>query len=178
MVNFCSYVKIQYLDKFKPHFKKLVYIRKKIYMGTLDSVKEAGKITWKWIKICLLLLVLFLISYVLFIWFANYSEGTRTGYVTKISKRGYVFKTFEGELNTGFFTGAATANRPADNVWYFSVNNKGVADQIQKASETGHKVTLFYHQKYKKIFLRGDTDYLVYKIEESKDNPTPTPAVQ
>ncbi|MDQ3141423.1 MAG: hypothetical protein M3Q56_04155 [Bacteroidota bacterium] len=147
-------------------------------MSTLqDGLKSAGKTTWRWIRIGLLVVLLIWVCYFLFIYFANFSEGTRTGFVTKISKRGYVFKTHEGELNTGFFTSPTATGKPADNVWYFSVSNKIVANEIQLASETGNKVTLFYKQKYRKIFFLGDTDYLVYKIDlapNSSNQNTPT----
>ena len=99
-------------------------------MSTVESLKDAGRVTWKWIKRLILLTILVFISYFLFLIFANYSEGTRTGFVTKISKRGYVFKTFEGELNYGFFSGTANTGKPADNVWYFSVTNSRVAYEV------------------------------------------------
>ena len=140
-------------------------------MSTVESLKDAGRVTWKWIKRLILLTILVFISYFLFLIFANYSEGTRTGFVTKISKRGYVFKTFEGEMNYGFFIGTANTGKPADNVWYFSVTNSRVAYDVEKASESGRKVTLFYHQKYKALFFRGDTEYLVYQVENAEVAP-------
>ena len=73
----------------------------------------------------------------------EFSDGTRTGYVTKISHKGYIFKTYEGELNFGFFGGATGTNRPVDNVWILSVSDSYVADQVRKASESGEKVTKF-----------------------------------
>ena len=82
-----------------------------------------------------------------------------------------MFKTFEGELNYGFFSGTANTGKPADNVWYFSVTNSRVAYDVEKASESGRKVTLFYHQKYKALFFRGDTEYLVYQVENAEVAP-------
>ncbi|HRH99590.1 MAG TPA: hypothetical protein PK006_00940 [Saprospiraceae bacterium] len=134
-------------------------------MDLKESLSNAGKTTWKWVKISLLVVLLLLIAYVCFLLFANFSEGTRTGYVTKISKKGYVFKTHEGELNTGFFTNPGRTGVSPDNVWYFSVPDDNTAQQIQKASESGKKVTLHYQQKYKQLFFRGDTEYLVDKID-------------
>ena len=130
-----------------------------------EKVKSAGRTTWKWIFRTFILAILIFIGYICFMVFATFSEGTRTGYVTKISKKGYVFKTYEGELNTGFFTNPGLTGKAPDNVWYFSVPDGNVADQIQKASETGQKVTLHYEQKYTKIFFWGDTEYLVNKID-------------
>ncbi|MBK7697055.1 MAG: hypothetical protein IPI30_22940 [Saprospiraceae bacterium] len=42
-----------------------------------------------------------------------------------------------------------------------------VADQVRKASESGQKVTLFYKEKYFKIFFIGETKYIVYKVDPS-----------
>lgn len=141
-------------------------------MSIQDSLKDAGRTTWKWILRTLMLVILLIIGWMCFIIFANFSEGARTGYVTKISRKGYVFKTYEGELNTGFFTNPGTTGKSPDNVWYFSVPEKSIADQIQSASETGQKVTLHYRQKYKKLFFRGDTDYLVYQVDKiNEPNP-------
>ncbi|HMS29264.1 MAG TPA: hypothetical protein PKD32_05405 [Saprospiraceae bacterium] len=144
-------------------------------MAIIDSVQSAGRTTWKWIKRVLLLCILLSIGWLCFIIFATYSEGTRTGYVTKISKKGYVFKTFEGELNTGFFTNPGPTGKIPDNVWYFSVSNADVAAEVQKASETNNKVTLYYHQKYRKLFFRGETEYMVYKVEPNHEVPAPGP---
>ena len=134
-------------------------------MGTKEVIKSTGQKIWKWIKISILLFLLLSLTYILFMLFANYSEGSRTGYVTKISHKGVVFKTYEGELNFGFFGGSANNGKAAENVWYFSVVDSKVAQQVEKASKAGHKVTLYYKQKYIKISLRGDTEYLVYKAE-------------
>lgn len=138
-------------------------------MDFRESAVEAGKITWKWIKRIIYLLLVTMIAYVCFILFANYSEGARTGYVVKISKKGVIFKTNEGELNFGFPQISTAPGMAGQNIWNFSVPNDEVAMQIQRAAETGQKVTLFYHQKYKQLFFRGDTEYLVYKIEKSAE---------
>lgn len=139
-------------------------------MSTSDAIKATGQKAWKWTKRIFWSFIILSILYSCFILFANYSEGTRTGYVTKISRKGYIFKTYEGELNFGFFGGTANQGVPADNVWYFSVINSKIAEQVEQASKSGHKVTLYYKQKYVKISFRGDTEYLVYKVESE----TPT----
>lgn len=137
------------------------------------SAQEILSTMWKWIKkgllwISLLVLLVFL-SWFLFIYYANYSDGSRTGYVTKISHRGVLFKTWEGEMNFGFFGVGGQSGKPSENIWYFSVDDKAVAQEVQKASETGKKVTLFYKQKYRKLFFRGDTEYLVYRVDAVRE---------
>jgi hypothetical protein len=134
-------------------------------MGTTEAIKTTGQKFLKWTKRIFWIVIILGLAYLSFILFANYSEGTRTGYVTKISHKGYIFKTYEGELNFGFFGGSANNGAQANNVWYFSVANSIVAQQVEQASKSGHKVTLYYKQKYIKLSVRGDTEYLVYKVE-------------
>ncbi|HSP40652.1 MAG TPA: hypothetical protein VLN46_04400, partial [Gillisia sp.] len=39
--------------------------------------------------------------YFAFIYFVPYSEGTRTGELIKFSKKGVIYKTWEGEISQG-----------------------------------------------------------------------------
>ena len=50
----------------------------------------------------------------------NYSDGNRAGTLIKFSKKGYVFKTFEGEINLGGVN-PMPGNTIANNMWVFSV---------------------------------------------------------
>lgn len=138
-------------------------------MDIRESAAQAGRTTWKWIKRIILLIVLLFIAWICFLLFANYSDGSRTGYVVKISRKGVLFKTYEGELNFGFPQLNTMPGSTSQNIWPFSVPDKEVAMQIEKAAETGQKVSLHYRQKYMKLFFIGDTEYLVYKIEPSQD---------
>lgn len=138
-------------------------------MSIRESAAQAGRTTWKWIKRLLLIILLGFIAWISFLLFANYSEGVRTGYVVKISHKGVLFKTNEGELNFGFPQVNTIPGATSQNIWMFSVPSSEVAHQIQKASETGQKVTLHYKQKYMKLFFLGDTEYLVYKIDPSPE---------
>jgi len=55
-----------------------------------------------------------------FFYFGSYSNGVRSGVVVKISERGYVFKTYEGQLNIGTF-GAFKNQGDLNTVFEFSV---------------------------------------------------------
>ncbi|MBP9211002.1 MAG: hypothetical protein KBF37_11855 [Saprospiraceae bacterium] len=144
-------------------------------MGFRDKLSEKGKQWWRYTRIFMLVLVAVSLALLLFLIFADYSEGSRTGYVTKISHKGYVFKTYEGELNFGFFGGSIAQGQPSENLWRFSVTNRKVATEVEDASKLGQKVTLYYKQKYVKITLRGETEYLVYKIEAHANAPLAEP---
>jgi hypothetical protein len=114
-------------------------------------------------KRVLLFLTLGFLIYLLAIYLLGavfvYSDGDRTGYVYKFSKKGYVFKTYEGILKTGFVNIGNTSEE-----WEFSVDDEKVAEQL-KALDQRVVVKLHYKQHYTKLFWRGDTKYFVYKIE-------------
>jgi hypothetical protein len=68
----------------------------------------------------------------------SYSKGERAGYVQKISKKGWVCKTWEGEL--------AMANLPGTmpEIFRFSVRDDSVARILEK--NVGKRVSLTYDQ--------------------------------
>jgi hypothetical protein len=68
----------------------------------------------------------------------SYSKGERAGYIQKVSQKGWVCKTWEGEL--------AMANLPGamPEIFTFSVRNDSVARLLQK--NIGKRVTLDYEQ--------------------------------
>lgn len=75
----------------------------------------------------------------------GYSEGSRAGVVTKFSKKGFVWKSYEGELNLGGFTRGAEGGVVA-NVFRFSVTDPKVAEKINAALNSGTRVELAYSQ--------------------------------
>ena len=105
---------------------------------------------------------------IIYFWFATiytYSDGNRAGRLIKFSHKGYVFKTFEGELNLG---GINTTNGGIliNNMWQFSVGDKSVADSLSKLE--GKDVTLHYKEKLTVLPWRGDSKYIVDKIVERR----------
>ncbi len=101
--------------------------------------------------------------------FGSYSEGYRAGTVMKLSKKGVVFKTYEGQLNTGgITTGGGEGGDIASTIWEFSVSrsNDEVVSAIEKAVDNGNRVKLFYEEKFYQLDFLGDTKYFVYKVEE------------
>ncbi len=102
----------------------------------------------------------------LFLYYANYSSGYRAGVPIKLSHKGTIFKTWEGELNIGGLTNSADGVMPTS--WSFSVrgSNKEVREQINSASDHSKRVKLYYKEKFARLFWLGDTKYFVYKVEE------------
>jgi len=113
------------------------------------------------------LLLLILAGYYLYTQY-TYSEGIRAGQLVKFSKKGFVFKTYEGELNLG---GINTANQGngamvVNNMWDFSVVDETVANDIMKYD--GQRITVHYKEKVKALPWQGETKYFVDKVEALK----------
>jgi hypothetical protein len=75
--------------------------------------------------------------YVVLNW--NYSTGERAGWVQKFSKKGWICKTWEGELAMVSMPGAAQEK------FFFTVWDEAVAERINKAM--GRRVSLHYDEK-------------------------------
>ena len=97
--------------------------------------------------------------------FGSYSEGSRAGTIVKLSRRGMIIKTYEGQLNLGGFSGETGS--PASSLWDFSVDGgkDEVIKQLEEASLNGKRVKLYYKEKFFQLSWRGDTKYFVYKVE-------------
>src|SRR5688572_17457591 len=84
----------------------------------------------------------------------TYSSGDRAGYVQKFSKKGWVCKTWEGELSMVNIPGQAQER------WYFTVRNDSIAQAITKAM--GQRVSLTYEEHRGVPFsCIGETSYFV-----------------
>lgn len=91
----------------------------------------------------------------------TYSEGTRSGILTKVSKKGFIFKTYEGELIIGGLNQGDGAVLPGV-IFKFSIIDKEVYDKLE--SDQGRKVILHYKQVIKNFFWQGETDYFVHQV--------------
>lgn len=111
----------------------------------------------------LTIIVLGFASYAAFIMYYPYSDGTRTGHLRKLSHKGYVFKTWEGELQMSALLSPADASGAVagGNVWLFSVKDDNVIKNLQEAERMGKKVTLHYREYLKQLSWRGETKYFV-----------------
>jgi len=92
------------------------------------------------------------------------SEGERAGVVSKFSKKGVMFKTFEGELNVG---AQGQVGNMVNNMWAFTVDNNDekIVQQLEDAMLTGKRVRLHYEQRYMKFSWMGDTEYFVTRLD-------------
>ncbi|MFK7905622.1 MAG: hypothetical protein AB8B69_10880 [Chitinophagales bacterium] len=94
----------------------------------------------------------------------TYSEGTRAGYLIKISKKGFVFKTYEGQLNLGGVGSAGDVTAIVGNdIWEFSVSDDAVFQKMQEFE--GKRVSLNYEEIIRSFPWQGDTNYFITDIE-------------
>ena len=88
----------------------------------------------------------------------TYSSGDRAGYVQKFSRKGWLCKTWEGEM--AVITTAATMQEK----FYFTVKNDAVAARINDT--LGKRVALTYKQHVGiPTSCFGDTEYFVKDVE-------------
>lgn len=113
-------------------------------------------------------LIIFLLAGGLFVaaytWMAlsfSYSEGERAGHLQKFSKRGWVCKTWEGELLLTALPGTIPEK------FQFSVRDEAVARQLQAAAGK-HIVVTYSQHKGVPTDCFGETEYYADKIVVSR----------
>jgi hypothetical protein len=96
----------------------------------------------------------------------TYSRGDRVGYAQKFSRKGWVCKTWEGEL--------ALSNVPgqAPQLFAFSVRDDAVAQRIRQLE--GQRVALTYEQHvHVPTSCFGETEYFVVAVRPAAEAPFP-----
>jgi hypothetical protein len=94
----------------------------------------------------------------------SYSEGERAGYLQKLSRKGWLCKTWEGEILLSSMPGAIPER------FNFTVRDENVVRQLQAAM--GQRVQLTYSQHVgipSSCF--GETEYFVDKAVVGGSNP-------
>lgn len=106
----------------------------------------------KKILFVLLLLLILPALYVYWYYFNVYSDGDREGVMMKISRKGDIFKTYEGEImQPGFRAGAGSIN---SNNFKFTALNEEVSKKLNAA--TGKTVKVHYIQYRRTLPWRGE----------------------
>lgn len=92
----------------------------------------------------------------------DYSEGERAGYVQKFSKKGWLCKSWEGEIAMVTMPGAIPEK------FDFTVRDDAVAQKINLLA--GKRVVLTYRQhKFIPTSCFGETEYFVENVREMVD---------
>lgn len=111
----------------------------------------------KLVTIILLVILVPITVFVLWAWITlsfSYSSGERAGFLQKVSKKGWVCKTWEGEIQLTAMPGAAPE------IFTFTVRSDSLAQVLNKLN--GQKVVLEY-QQHKGLpgSCFGETEYFV-----------------
>lgn len=94
----------------------------------------------------------------------NYSVGERAGWVQKLSKKGWICKTWEGELALVSLPGSTPEK------FLFTITDEGVAERVTQAM--GKRVSLHYEEKVGlPTSCFGDTRHYVNKVTVSDEIP-------
>ena len=96
-------------------------------------------------------------GYLLFSYNFTYSKGESVGFVQKLSYKGWVCKTWEGEQVRALAVMPAIPEKFA-----FTVRDDAVADQINK--QIGQKVVVVYEQHKGLPSCFGETEYFITKV--------------
>lgn len=123
-------------------------------------------------KKVLVIIVLIFLAVMAFLYFGTYSEGSRAGIIMKVSKRGAIVKTWEGQMNLQTFGAIKDPNNIISETFTFSIErgNDELVDKLNKAALSGKRVNLKYIERYIKVFWRGDTKVFATDVEIQGDS--------
>jgi len=94
----------------------------------------------------------------------NYSTGERAGWVQKLSQKGWICKTWEGELSMVAMPGSTPEK------FYFTVRDDAVAESINRLM--GRRVSMHYEEKVGlPTSCFGETRYFVTKVTPVEEIP-------
>ena len=123
-------------------------------MTTLNTTKVLKSLT---IFLVSAIALFSLYVYIALNW--SYSSGERAGFLQKVSHKGWICKTWEGELSLVAMPGSAPEK------FLFTVRDEAVAQKVSAAA--GKRVTLNYEQhKGLPSSCFGDTEYFVVDVKE------------
>ncbi len=95
-----------------------------------------------------------------FNYYVPYSEGFRAGKLIKLSKKGIVFKTWEGELSLGI---------GHDQRWDFSIEPSKKEIRQKLIDWQGKSVRVNYIERFWKIPWLGKTKYFAKDVERIEE---------
>jgi hypothetical protein len=110
------------------------------------------------------------------LWFAYhfywvFGEGVKAGQLNNFTKKGYVFKTYEGKLiQAGFQGGQPGAVQ--SNEFRFSVASESVANQLM--TNSGKDFELHYKEYNGALPWRGTSEFVVDSVYSMRDSRTMT----
>src|SRR5690349_16987919 len=126
--------------------------------------KQAGISVIGWLVVVVIAAGVAFAGYLWFMLSWAYSDGERAGWVQKLSRKGYVCKTWEGEMAMVSLPGSVPEK------FTFTVRDEQIAQQINQVM--GRRVSLFYEEhKWLPSSCFGDTAYFVKGVRVIEDVP-------
>lgn len=128
-------------------------------ISELKEQKEKKKMhpVKKFFLKALLFFIVFSTLFITFVYYFPYEAGVKSGKLTKISRSGYIFKTWEGEI---------ISNTSGLQSFTFSVQDKDEVIIEQLKDLQGKDVKVEYIERYKAFFWWGETPIFITKVEE------------
>lgn len=119
-------------------------------------------------KFLTILIVIVVVGTIGYFWVSSwtYSEGTRSGQLIKVTKKGFIFKTHEAQLNMGGLR-TTTNDGLEGNIWDFSIIDEAVVDKLNTLE--GKRVKVAYKERYKSMAWIGKTNYIATDVTELED---------
>jgi hypothetical protein len=129
------------------------------------DLKKTGAAAKKWaIRLVVGGLLLFVVGFGLYTYGTlsySYSKGERVGFVQKLSQRGWLCKTNEGDLAMVNIVGQQAE------IFHFTVRDDAVSKKIETFA--GHKVALQYEEhRGVPSSCFGDTTYFVVDVSKAE----------
>jgi len=119
----------------------------------------------KYLYLALTLFILIVGLYVYWSFFFTFSDGYRAGLLQKFSRKGTVFKTYEGEMILSSVQSSKNVALASEK-FLFSVSDGEVALQLERLQ--GKNVVVHYTEKNRTLPWRGETTFIVSSVKLSE----------
>ena len=123
----------------------------------------------KFLRRVLIIGVLLALAVGTFLYFGTFEKGIYAGKVLRISERGLIFKTYEGQLSAESF-GSLKGASPIAEVRDFSVasDQTEVIKQLEEVALSGERVNLHFRKRFITFPWRGETNCFIESVERTK----------
>ena len=115
----------------------------------------------KFLGILVAVIGLGVVLFIYFRYYRVYAEGNKAGTLNYVVYKGWIWKTYEGEMILAGFNGKVP-NTLQSNEFLFSIDNDSVASRLKLA--TGKEVVLYFRQYAGSIPWRGYSNFVVDSI--------------
>jgi hypothetical protein len=123
----------------------------------------------KFLRRFLIIGVLLALAVGTFFYFGTFEKGIYAGKVLRISERGLIFKTYEGQLSSESF-GSLKGASPIAETRDFSVeaDETEVIKQLEEVALSGERVNLHFRKRFMTFPWRGETNCFIESVERTK----------